>query len=404
MWLFEIIRVAFGALVANKVRALLTMLGIIIGVGAVIAMMAMGEGAKKAVQEQIASMIDSHLTVRSGIGSSMRWSEMLTMDDCRAVRQNAQLVRTAVPQMPGWSPRPVRYRNKIAPVPVTASVPDYFEMFRLQPARGRLLTEADSEHQRRVCVLGVNVAKKLGAGPRIIGENIRVEGWFGSNSYQVVGILHPRGKASWANPDDEIVVPLETYAFRAEGKPRFFYMYMQVTDEAKIAQAAEEISRVLRRSRRLLPGKENDFTITPTIDFGALQKETSETFSSLLLGIAAVSLLVGGIGVMNIMLVSVTERTREIGIRQAVGATPNDIRWQFLAEALILSLVGGLLGVGAGVGGAIIFGATGGMRTVILPESIVLAFSSAAAVGIFFGYVPANRASKLDPIVALRHE
>jgi len=403
MWFLEIVRVAFGALVANKFRAVLTMLGIIIGVGAVIAMMAMGEGAKKSVQEQIASMIDSHLTVRSGVGSSISGRELLTYDDYHAVRQDARFVRTVVPNNPGWGAQPVRYRNKTIPAAVTASVPDYFEMTRLKIAQGRPLVPADGQNRRRVAVLGANVAKKLNAGPRMIGDYIRIEAWLGG-TYQVVGVLEPRGKAGWANPDDEIVVPLETWSWRVDNQPRLFFMYVQLTDENRIVEASEEISRILRRSRHLRPGQQSDFTVTPTIDFGAVQKQTSETFSSLLLGIAAVSLIVGGIGVMNIMLVSVTERTREIGVRKAIGATRTAILGQFILEAVTLCLLGGGLGLAAGYGAARFMSAKAGWSTIVTAQSLVLGIAVSVAIGLFFGIYPAFRAARLDPVEALRYE
>jgi putative ABC transport system permease protein len=269
-------------------------------------------------------------------------------------------------------------------------------------AAGRMFTTGEDEAQRRVVVLGAAVPEMFDTNAAaMIGQEIRI----GGVPFEIIGVLAEKGgQGSWANPDEQVVVPLQTARYRVIGTDRLRSVSVQAAQIEDINLAMLEIERVLRREHKIRPGEDNDFQIRRQADLLATVQETTQTFTFLLAGIAAVSLLVGGIGIMNIMLVSVTERTREIGIRKALGAKRSAILLQFLFEALVLCFVGGILGIAAGWGGAVVLAHVANWNTLVSPFAIVLAFGFSAVVGLFFGIWPARRAAALDPILALRYE
>ena len=406
MWSMEIVRVAFRALSTNLFRATLTTLGIVIGIGAVVAMMAMGEGARRAVDEMISRRINSDLTINSGSRWGAGWGgddKLLRLVDYHALREHARYVTAVNPVYPGFRSQNVGYRDRTLSVPVSAVVFEYFTMYDTPVAQGRLLTERDGDERRHVCVIGADLARKLGTGPRTLGDMIQIKSWEAS-WYRIVGILEPRGKVGRYNLDDHMFVPIETSTQRQRGEIPISHIDVKLTDERLLVAAAHDIARVLRRSRQLQPGQDNDFWMRPAVDLAALRRQTSETLSVLLIGIAAVSLVVGGIGVMNIMFAGVTERTREIGIRKALGATRMAVLGQFVLEATILCVIGGILGIAAGYTTANMMSAQGGWATIITARSMALGIGVSVGVGLFFGSYPAWRASRLDPVDALRHE
>ncbi len=406
MWLLEILRVAFRALSTNLFRATLTILGIVIGIGAVVAMMAMGEGARRAVDEMISNKISSDLTIYSGSRWGSGWGgrdRLLRLVDYRALREQSRYVEAVSPILPGYRRETVGYRDRTLSVPVSAVVFEYFAMYDMHVARGRLLIERDGDERRHVCVIGASVARELGSGPRMLGDMVQIKSWEAS-WYRIVGILAPRGKVGRHDLDDHIFVPIETSTRRQHGEIMISHINVKLLDERLLLAASHDISRVLRRSRQLQPGQPNDFWMMPTTDFAALRQQTEQTLSTLLIGIAAVSLVVGGIGVMNIMFAGVTERTREIGIRKALGATRLAVLGQFVLEATILCMIGGLLGIVAGYATANAMSAQGGWATIITARSMALGIGVSVGVGLFFGSYPAWRASRLDPVEALRHE
>ena len=405
----KIVKVAWKGIASNKLRSLLTMLGVIIGVAAVIIMMAVSAGTEATIAEQInslgADLIFIQPSFSAGGMKSGPGSFTLVFDDAIAIDEQINgVVGVSVEQN---SVETVKFGSVILDsIEILGTTPDFPSVREVDIAEGRYFNDQDQDRASKVAVLGASLADELFGEADPIGQKVTV----GTTKLTVIGVMEEKGLVSGTDYDARLYTPISV-VFQKFSNSQFAKMvgdrvriiYVQAESQDVMDGVIQQISLLLAK-RHEVTLDAPDFVIQTQGDIIETKEATTESFRTLLGWVAGVSLLVGGIGIMNIMLVSVTERTREIGIRQAVGATPNDIRWQFLAEALILSLVGGLLGVGAGVGGAIIFGATGGMRTVILPESIVLAFSSAAAVGIFFGYVPANRASKLDPIVALRHE
>jgi putative ABC transport system permease protein len=265
-----------------------------------------------------------------------------------------------------------------------------------------MFSSGDDEARQRYAVLGAAVPRMLGANPAgMIGQTLQVRGI----NFEIVGILSEKGAAGgWGNPDEQILIPLQTAKYRVFGSDRLRSMSIEVADDVPLQQGMMDLERILRREHRIRPGGENDFTIRNQQDILATQQQTTEVFTTLLASIAAVSLLVGGIGIMNIMLVSVTERTREIGVRKALGATRANIMLQFLVEALALCLVGGLLGILAGIGAALALSRFMQWNTLISPMAVAVAFGFSALVGLFFGLWPARRAARLDPIVALRYE
>jgi putative ABC transport system permease protein len=400
----EIIQVALGAIRANKLRSFLTALGIVIGVGAVITMVALGSGAQKAVQDQIESLGTNLLTIYAGqsmhrgVASADRVS--LTTDDADALRRDAPALRAVVPEIRRG--QQVEYLNQNVNVNVNGTVPEYVSVNNYEIEHGRMFTAGDGSSRKRVAVLGNEVPEQLGAnGAAMIGQQLMIRGI----PFEIIGILAKKGSTSpWFNPDEQILIPLETAQYRIFGSDRVNSITVQVMHPDSMTVAMIEIEQVMRREHAIAPGKDNDFQIRDFTTFLTTMEETTKTFTFLLGGIAAVSLLVGGIGIMNIMLVSVTERTREIGIRKALGATRKNILLQFLVEALVLCFLGGIIGILFGSGGAMLLSKLANWNTLVSPGAVALALAFSAGVGVFFGIWPARRAARLDPIEALRYE
>jgi putative ABC transport system permease protein len=407
MLLGETIGVALGALRANKLRSFLTMLGVVIGVGAVIAVVALGRGAQESVNARISALGTTLLTVfpgrviRAGIAAEADRAE-LTIADARALEAaNSSLITAVQPEMSRNFQ--VQYLTFNTNTQVIGTTANYLEVRKYRLASGRMFTELDDTQSRRVVVLGATAAEELGSqSPSdLIGQNVRLRGI----QFEVVGVLAAKGATGgFGNPDDQVLIPLGTAQFRVFGSDRIRQIGVIAVNEEKIPNAMAEIQKVLRREHRLRPGVDDDFQIRSQADFLSTLGETTQIFTFLLSGIAAVSLLVGGIGIMNIMLVSVTERTREIGVRKALGATPRNILLQFLIEAIVLCLLGGVGGILFGWAGAIALAEFGNFNTAVAPSSILLAFFFSGFVGILFGVWPARRAAGLDPIQSLRYE
>ncbi len=399
----ETVFVAFGAIRANMLRSVLTMLGIVIGVAAVITMVALGTGAQAAVEEQIQALGTDLLSVyagqsmRHGVASDNRVS--LTTDDAVALARGAYALKAVIPELS--RNQQIKFGNQNANVSVLATVPAYVDVNNYTVVAGRMFTKADNDAKRRVVVLGASVPETLGAnGAAMIGQQISIRGI----PFEIIGLLSEKGAQGWQNPDEQVLIPLETGQFRIFGTDRVRSITLQIVHPDSMAVAMIGIERVLRREHGIQPGAANDFQIRNRTEFLSTAQETTETFTFLLAGIAAVSLLVGGIGIMNIMLVSVTERTAEIGVRKALGARRRTILMQFLVEAVTLCMMGGVIGILVGAGGAAALARWQGWNTVVSVNSVVLAFVFSAAVGVFFGLWPAQRAARMDPIEALRHE
>jgi putative ABC transport system permease protein len=400
----EVFMVALGAIRANKLRSALTMLGIVIGVAAVITMVALGAGAQKAVQDQIERLGTDLLSVypgqsfMHGVASEQRVS--LTIDDATALERGARVITNVVPEMSGN--RQIKLANANINVSIIGSTPNYIKVNNYKVIAGRMFTLGDNEARRRVAVLGGGVPVMLNTnGAAMIGQTIQI----GGVPFEIVGLLESKGSSnSWDNPDERILIPLLTAQYRVFGNDRVRSITVQVASADSINIAMLEIERALRSAHGIQPGADNDFQIRNRSEFLATFEETTRTFTFLLAGIAAVSLLVGGIGIMNIMLVSVTERTREIGVRKALGATRRSILLQFLVEAMALCLLGGVVGILLGSGGAIMLSKLANWNTLISLPAIFLAVAFSLGVGVFFGLWPAQRAARLDPIQALRYE
>jgi putative ABC transport system permease protein len=404
MQIAETLRVAFGALVANKMRSLLTMLGIVIGIGSVIAMIALGRGAQQQVTDRIAAMGTTLLRVGAtrvrfgGVGSAD--IAPLNLDDVAAIREEAQYVTAVQPQQD--RDMPVQFARSNVRVQVTGTSPNYLRVRNYRMAAGRMFSDAENRRMVRVAVLGWSVLEELGLDNpwAIIGQPIRIQGM----QFDVIGVLDLKGMAGGRNANEQVLIPIRTARFRLFGRERLNDIFVLARDQESIPFAMAELQQIIRRSHRLRPGEENDFTIRSQVDFLETLNQSTSTFTLLLAGIAGVSLLVGGIGIMNIMLVSVTERTHEIGVRKALGATRRSIRFQFLTEAVVICLVGGVIGVSLGVAGAQLMAGSFSWTVAIDPQTVVLAVVYAAALGIFFGVWPAHRAARLDPVEALRRE
>ncbi len=403
MLLGEIIQVALSAIRANKLRSLLTMLGIIIGVGAVITMVALGSGAQKSVQDRIQALGPTLLSLFPGQnfrgGVAISGAVSLTFDDDTALANNIRYVTDVVPEL--TRNMQVQYGAQNINVSVVGSTPNYVPVHNYTVTAGRMFTAGDESSRQRYAVLGSQIPTDLNAnGIAMIGQTIQIRGI----PFEIIGLLSEKGSQGFNNPDEQILVPYQTARYRVVGTDRLRQITVKVADLNSMNLAMIEIERVLRRAHKIRPGADNDFQIRNQTDVLSTFQQTTETFKFLLAGIAAVSLLVGGIGIMNIMLVSVTERTREIGVRKALGATRGNILFQFLVEALVLCLAGGVTGIVLGSLGALLLSTLMHWNTLISPYAILLAFFFSAVVGLFFGIWPAKRAASLDPIQALRYE
>ena len=403
--LSEALAVSFAALQANKMRSLLTMLGIIIGVGAMITMVALGTGAKVAVESRITSLGSNLLFLRPGAASSghIRMaagsSESLTETDAKAISKECPTVLAVVPEVTGFYQ--IKYENNNWNTRVTGVTPDY-EWVRNAPVKlGSYFTNADDQKRERVCVIGQTIVDNLFTnGEDPIGRTIKIRGM----NFTVTGVLEVKGEQGWFSQDDQILVPLQTAMYRLMGRDSYSSITLRVADESLMDQATVEVESVMRRRHQLSQGQENDFSIRSMSDVASTLGEATSTFTVLLASIALVSLVVGGIGIMNIMLVSVTERTREIGVRMAIGARRRDILMQFLIESITLAVIGGVVGILLGVGTAWVMSNLYGWNTMVSPPAVAISFSFALAVGLFFGLYPARKAAHLDPIEALRYE
>jgi putative ABC transport system permease protein len=408
MNLFASVPIALRALVANKLRAGLTMLGIIIGVAAVIALVAAGAGAQAQVAERFESLGSNLLVISPGFtafrgvsrGASV---ESLTNDDVEAITKLASSVSAIAPEYSVQSQQVV-YFSRNTQTSVLGVTPAYQTVREWQVERGRFIENLDLANQAKVAVLGATVAEELfGDLVNPLGKMVKIS----RQSYEVVGVLASKGVGGFQNLDDQVFIPLSTAQIRfgGAGTRSLRAINVQVVSGDKMERAQAELTAILRTRHGLIQSQRDDFTIQNQAQIVESVQETTQTFTVLLASIAAISLVVGGIGVMNIMLVSVTERTREIGIRKAVGARRRDILAQFLVEAIVLCLLGGLIGVLAGYAGAqVVTPLLGGSRALVTPDSVALALGVSIAVGVFFGLYPAGRAAALRPIDALRYE
>jgi putative ABC transport system permease protein len=400
----EIVRLAFQSLRATKARAFLTGLGIVIGVGAVITMVALGSGAQAAVESQLDALGTDRLSVSpgqsytNGVASIER--ARLTIEDARAL-EAAPALRAVAPILTGRAQLQIGTAN--GNVDVIATLPALADIDRYTLANGRFISEGDVEQRRRVAILGSEIPSELnleGVSPGdLVGQQVQLRGV----SFEVVGVLEPSGIGGRDDPNESVFIPLSTGQFRIFGTDRIQSISVRLASANGMRDGLLDIEAVLRSEHRLRPDQANDFRIQDNSEFLAARAEAGDTMTFLLAGIAAVSLLVGGIGIMNIMLVSVTERTHEIGLRKALGATKRTVLAQFLLEAVVLCVIGGVIGVGAGYGAAHFIGGLNDWPMSVSMESVLIAVGFSAAIGIFFGVLPAKRAAQLDPIEALRH-
>jgi putative ABC transport system permease protein len=403
-------KIAVRSLRVNKLRSALTMLGIIIGVGAVIAMVAVGAGAQARVAEQIQSLGSNLIIVLSGSVTSggarvgQGSQQTITEDDAAAIQREIPAVQAAAPSTRGGAQ--VVYGNLNWSTIVQGVTPEYFEAREWPVVSGRALGPEDVDGSTKVAVVGQTTGLNLFGDDDPVGQIIRIR----NVPFTVVGTLSRKGQSSWGQDQDDIIlIPLSTSKKKVLGASRsnpraVSAISVKIRPDEDMAEAESQLRALLRQRHRLQPYQDDDFWLRNLSEVLQTQEESSRVMTYLLAAIASVSLLVGGIGIMNIMLVSVTERTREIGLRMAVGARGRDILTQFLVEATTLSLIGGLIGVALGVAGSRAISYFAEWRTLIAPDAIALAFCFAGAVGVFFGFYPARKAARLDPIEALRYE
>jgi putative ABC transport system permease protein len=406
MNIFMTLRIALKAIGRNKMRSGLTMLGIIIGVGAVITMIAIGSGAKARVQEQIVSLGSNVLIIRSGSATSggLRMgagsTPTLTVGDAEAIAEEISVVKYAAPRLDGVAQ--VVFQNENWATLTRATTPEALLIRDWPVVKGRSMIRADVEGAKKVCLLGQTVVDNLFGQMDPIGQVVRINQF----PFRVIGVLRAKGQTTWGHDQDDVVyVPLTTgqrLLFNAQFPGRVNSIRVQATNSEVLKRAEEEISRLLRQRHGLRSPQEDDFSIRNLSEILSTAEESARVMSILLGAMASISLLVGGIGIMNIMLVSVKERTREIGIRLAVGA--RDILWQFLMEALVLSLIGGVLGIFVGILASRLIAQHFHWPMLLSLPAFLFAFLFAAGVGIFFGLYPAWKAAQLDPIEALRYE
>ena len=400
----ESVKMAGQTLVANKTRSSLTMIGMIVGNASVIAMIGIGEGAQKFVAGQVQSLGTNVLIVRAGVPNARRGG--LGNAPQTLIIEDAKAIATQVPSVQGVSAELnsseiVRYSSKNVSALIFGTIPEFLEVRSFEMAKGRFLTEMDIKQNSQVAVLGSELAEKLFGNTNPLGEQVRIK----NVSMKVVGVLAPKGTSFGTNFDNSAAVPIATMANRIVGRKSPYGLavtsiFISIKDELQMDAAQFQVENLLRLRHKITT--EDDFTVRNQKDLMARMGAISGALTIMLTAVASISLLVGGIGIMNIMLVSVSERTQEIGLRKAIGASQQDILFQFIVEAVILSAAGGIVGTGVGVSGILLIGSFTPLQAGISPIAIALAVSVSGAVGLCFGVIPARQAAKLDPIAALR--
>ena len=405
MNLLMIPRLAVKSLRENVLRTALTMLGIVIGVGAVICVVAIGEGAQASVERAITNIGANMIWVeaggvnRGGVRTGAFGTKTLTLGDYEAIKEHVSLVTNVTPQAD--TRVQVVYGNQNWSTPVRGVGPEYLALKNWKVVRGGMYTDVDVERANTVCVLGQTLVDQLFGGQDPVGETMRVN----NEPCMVVGVLEVKGQsATGQDQDDQFLMPYSTVMKKIKGQIWLDDIMCSATSAQVLDQAEQEIAVLMRERHHIRAGADDDFNLRHPTEIAEAVKQSTQTMEGLLAAVASVSLIVGGIGIMNIMLVSVTERTREIGLRQAVGARGRDVLRQFLVEAVILSLIGGAIGIGLGTLGARVIADTFQWPTRVSANAIALAFGCSAGVGVFFGYYPARQAANLDPIDALRFE
>lgn len=402
----NLIKIALKAMARNKMRSFLTMLGMIIGVASVIAMLAIGQGSKQSIQDQISSMGTNMIFVRpesgqqGGVRLESSTMQSLTVDDVEAIRASSPHVSHVSPQFQGRGQAISGANNW--PTSIQGVSPDFLEIRKLEVADGVMFTERDIQSAAKYCILGPTVVENLfPGGESPIGKTIR----FKNIPFKVIGVLAEKGENTFGQDQDDIILaPYTTIQKRVLAVTYLHTIYASAISEEQSDEAIQEVTLALRTSHKLKESQSDDFEIRSQADLIKTFSSISEMLTALLAAIASISLLVGGIGIMNIMFVSVTERTREIGLRMAIGGREIDIMFQFLIESIMISVSGGIIGVLVGVGASVGVGALAGWPIAVTTYSIVLSFLVCAFTGVFFGWYPARKASYLDPIEALRYE
>jgi len=402
------LRISIRALRVNKMRSALTMLGIIIGVGAVITMLAIGTGASQQIEQQMSSigsnllMVVPGSTTSGGLRMGSGTQATLTTDDSDAILKQCPAVSDIAPILSGGAQ--VVYGNQNWSTAVTGTTPDYLDVRDWPLSAGRSFTDQDVKNATKVCLLGQTVVDNLFGTMNPVGQIVRIK----KVPFTVIGVLAKKGQSPMGQDQDDAILVTVTAAqkklFGTSFPGMVRVIMVKATNAENLDAAQKQIEALLKQRHHIGPGQDADFTVRNLTQMMEAAAQAAKVMSLLLGAIASVSLLVGGIGIMNIMLVSVTERTREIGIRMAVGAKTQDIRLQFIVEALTLSLIGGIVGIVLGISGSVVLSKLSGWGTVVSPLSIALAFGFSALVGLFFGFYPAYKASLLNPIDALRYE
>jgi putative ABC transport system permease protein len=402
MLFWTIFKVSIKSLIANKLRSFLAMLGIIIGVAAVISMLALGTGAQQQIMDRFTAMGTNLLVVRpggqrrGGVRSGSR--QTLKLEDAAAIVEKIAGVDAVAPLVQGRAQ--VKYFNENVNTSLIGASGTYLPIRNFTVGKGRSFSEVEEERSARVALLGSATAETLFHDQNPVGEVIHV----GAVSFHVIGVLKSKGDQGWFNPDDMVIIPYTTAMKRILGQDYLGEIDVQAAAGQDMTKMAEEVASLLRVRHRLRQADEDDFNVRNQAEMLEMVSSNTQTFTILLAGIASISLVVGGIGIMNIMLVTVTERTREIGVRKAIGARDRDILGQFLLEAVLVSALGGLLGIGLGYGVTRLVERFTEYIPIVQAYAVFLSIAVSCSVGVVFGFLPARRAARLDPIVALRYE
>jgi len=402
MLILDLFKMAIRSLISHKLRTFLTALGIIIGVASVISMISIGEGARQQTLSTISKFGTNIITIKPGNKKSRHVStgkvDTLMLKDATFIEQNVPLITGVAAQV--YRSAQLKFGNKNTNTTVRGTGKNYRRLANFEMQKGRYFNQQEINVSKRVCVLGATVVKNLFEEVNPLGKTIKVDG----KNFMVIGITEPKGALSWFDPDDQIFIPVTTAQKRVFGMNHIQSIDVQASKIEDLEVIKEDITQVLRIRHNIANGKENDFYVQNSSQWLNSWGDAAKTFTYLLGGIAAISLMVGGIGIMNIMLVSVTERTREIGIRKAIGAKKKEILEQFLIESVLISFLGGGAGVLLGMGISEIVSNIGEWETIVSTQSILLAFGFSVGIGIFFGFYPANKAANMNPIEALRYE